>query len=139
MLQKHGIRAAGVALGAGLLFATTAFQAEAAPRRHYRGGNAGAAVAAGILGLGVAAAIASSRSNRNHYYAPGYAYPAYGYSYGAYPAYSAYPVYSYGYAQPVYPRYAPRYPYAGYYGPTGYGRGNYYQRRARNTQQYHMN
>lgn len=132
MLQKYGIRAAGVALGAGLLFATTAFQAEAAPRRHYRGGNAGAAVAAGILGLGVAAAIASSRSNRDYYYAPGYSYPAYGYN--------AYPAYSYGYAQPVYPRYAPRYPYAtGYYGPTGYGRGNYYQRRARNTQQYHMN
>ena len=69
--------------------------------RHDRGGNvAGAAIAAGILGLAIGA-IASSQSH--DYYAPVYAPP---------PP----PVYGYGaYRAPVYPYAAPAYGY-GYRG-----------------------
>jgi hypothetical protein len=72
---------------------------------HDRGGNiAGAAVAAGIVGLALGA-LATSQS---HYYAPAYvAPPAYGY-YGA-PAYAA-PAYRY--APPAY-GYARGYGYGG--------------------------
>ena len=55
----------------------------------YRGYGSGAAVAAGIIGLGVGAAIAS---NRGYGYGYGYAPPAY-YDYG--PAYYAPPPYAY--------------------------------------------
>lgn len=47
--------------------------------RHYRRGNAGAAVALGVAGALVGGAIAAQQPR---YYAPGYSYPAY-----AYPAY----------------------------------------------------
>ncbi len=68
--------------------------------RHDRGGDvAGAAVAAGILGLAIGA-IASSQSH--DYYAPAYAAPP--------PP----PVYGYGaYNAPVYPYAAPAYGYGG--------------------------
>ena len=61
----------------------------------HRGGGSGAAVAAGILGLGVGAAIASS--NRGYYAHPGY----YGYGapvyYGGPGYYAPPPPYAYGY------------------------------------------
>jgi hypothetical protein len=103
------IIAAGLAM---LLVGGSATAAMAAPHhsyghtnygsyyRHDRGGDiAGAAVAAGILGLAIGA-IASSQSH--DYYAPVYAAPP--------PP----PVYGYGaYAAPVYPYAAPAYGYGG--------------------------
>jgi hypothetical protein len=73
---------------------------------YYRGGGSGAAVAAGILGLGIGAAIASDRYDRydrydrGYYRAPGYYYapPAYGYYYYAPPPPPPPPVY-YGYGR----------------------------------------
>ena len=70
-------------------------------RGHYRGGGAGWAVGAGILGLAAGAALASDR----HYgYAPGYA-PVYGYApaYGYAPGYYAPPP-GYYYGGPRYCR-----------------------------------
>jgi hypothetical protein len=103
------ILAAGLAV---LLVGGTATAAMAQPYRNYghenysshwrhdrRGDVAGAAIAAGILGL----AIGALASSQNHdYYAPAYAAPP--------PP----PVYGYGaYAAPVYPYAAPAYRYGG--------------------------
>src|SRR5690348_8900709 len=103
------ILAAGLAV---LLVGGTATAAMAQPYRNYghanysshwrydrRGDVAGAAIAAGILGLAVGA-LASSQSH--DYYAPAYAAPP------------PLPVYGYGaYAAPVYPYAAPAYRYGG--------------------------
>ncbi len=140
MLKNLAIRTAGVALGAGMLLATSALQADAAPRRYHRGANAGAALAVGALALGVGAAIAASQRDR-YYHGPAYATePAYlGYQgYGYAPGYNY--GYGEGYAQPVYPAWG--YGYAQpkrYYGATGYRGGNYWQRQERNTRQYRQN
>lgn len=100
-------------------------------RGWYRGGNRGAAIAAGV-GLGVLGATAIA-ANRGAYAAPyyynggQYAAPDYGYGYA--PVYAEPPVvyaprygYGYGYA-PAYAEhpvvYAPRYGY-------GYGYGHFY-------------
>jgi hypothetical protein len=110
MTSMKKILAVGLAT---LLVGGTATAALAAPHhsyghsnyggyyRHDRGGNvAGAAVAAGILGLAIGA-IASSQSH-DYYYAPSFAAPP--------PP----PVYGYGvYRAPVYPYAAPAYGYAG--------------------------
>ena len=121
------LRAAGAVLGSALVLAT-AFQAEAAPRRVYRGGGNGAAAALafGAVALGIGAAIAASE-RRDREIVPAYGYPAYGYGYGyAAPQYYA-PQVQYV-PQPVYG--APAYAYG--YGPHHHG-GNYW--RARNRQQ----
>jgi hypothetical protein len=66
----------------------------AQPRRYYRYDNDGAAVAAGIAGLALGAALASN-SRPSYYYGTRYAYaPSYGYGY------------SYGYPRPYYSSYA---------------------------------
>lgn len=54
---------------------------------HHGGGNVGAAIAGGLLGLGLGAAIAGSHP---YYAPPPVAYPPYGYGYG-------YSPYGYGY------------------------------------------
>lgn len=136
MNRKLILRSAGAVLGSALILAT-AFQAEAAPRRHYRGGGNGAvaALAFGAVALGFGAAIASSQ-RREREFVPAYGYPAYGY-----PAQS-YPVYGNGYGAPEVdyapqvqyvpqPVYAPSYPY-GYVQPRR--NGNYWMRQARERQ-----
>src|SRR3954464_12496354 len=60
-------------LGVAATLVATASPADAQYRRHYRGyrhDNTGVAIGAGILGLGIGAAIASS--NRSRYYDPYY-------------------------------------------------------------------
>lgn len=47
---------------------------------HYHHGNGGAAIAAGIAGLAIGAALADN--HRGYDYGYGYGYPAYGYGYG---------------------------------------------------------
>jgi hypothetical protein len=135
MLKKFNLQLAGAAIGAGMVLAASAMQAEAQPRRHYdRGSNVGAALAVSALALGVGAAVAASR--RDYYQGPGYGYES---AYLGYSGYGYAPGYPYGsgYAEPAYPDagYASR----RYYGPTGYGSGNYWQRRERNRQQYLQN
>ena len=93
--------------------------------------NTGAAVAAGIIGLGVGAAIASERP----YYAPA-GYYGVGYDYPAYYYGVPYPYdYSYGYGY----AYRPGWDHRAYYrggdrhgwdhGRSGYGRGRDHWRR----------
>jgi len=81
----------------------TASPADAQYRRHYRGyrhDNTGVAIGAGILGLGIGAAIASSnRGYYDPYYGGGYS--SYGYSQPYYGGYSSYGGYG-GYADPYY-------------------------------------
>jgi opacity protein-like surface antigen len=103
--------------------AATTVPAQAQPWRYggygYYGGYyhhndvAGPALAAGILGLAVGAAVASSSR-------PYYAYPSYGYGYGYAPSYYGYAPGYYGYAPAPSYRYAPSYGYAPGY---GYGGG----------------
>lgn len=81
-------------------------------RRHYydRDNDAALAIGAGIIGLGLGAAIASSnRGYYDPYYGSGYYAPRYGYGYG--------PSYGYGYHPGYYNR--------GYYGPRCYTRRVY--------------
>ncbi|MBU6267062.1 MAG: hypothetical protein KGN34_05930 [Sphingomonadales bacterium] len=87
--------------------------------RHHGGGDAGVAVGAGLLGLAVGAAIASS--DRPHYYYRERAYePAYYPAYYGYPGYYAqpYPVYRHYYRDDWRWHHRPAYGY-GY----GYGHG----------------
>jgi len=92
--MRKALTAAMAALTLGGAVSATATSAEA---QHYRGGyhgyygghhyrhdNGGAAIAAGVVGLALGAAIASNHGPyyRHSYYAPGY----YDYGYG-YPAY----------------------------------------------------
>ncbi|HEX5263964.1 MAG TPA: hypothetical protein VFW13_10585 [Phenylobacterium sp.] len=84
---------AAITLGGAVL--ATAAPAEARPHGYYGGGyyggyhhhdNTGAAVAAGVVGLALGAALASNHGYYNRgYYGGGY-YPAYGYAYAP-PAY----------------------------------------------------
>ncbi|HEY5412797.1 MAG TPA: hypothetical protein VIJ94_18925 [Caulobacteraceae bacterium] len=70
--------------------------ASAQYRHHYRHGNGGAAVAAGIAGLAVGAAIAGSHP----YYGDGYYGRAYGYGYGRRcRAYTVWDPYAYAYVE----------------------------------------
>ena len=62
-MQKAGL---GVALAATAL--TTAVPADAQRYRRYHRDNAGPAIVAGIAGLAIGAAIASSASDRDRYY-----------------------------------------------------------------------
>jgi hypothetical protein len=57
---------------------------------HHRRDNSGAAVAAGVLGLALGAAIASDHGYRHSYYDRGYGYYDRGYGYYAGPAYYDY-------------------------------------------------
>jgi hypothetical protein len=95
-------------IGVAATLVATASPADAQYRRHYRGyrhDNTGVAIGAGILGLGIGAAIASS--NRGYYgngYYSGYSDPYYGgyssYSdpyYGGYSSYDPYYGNGYGY------------------------------------------
>lgn len=67
---------AALSLVGGLAAATTA---DAQSRRHFRDrDNSGAAIAAGVAGLALGAAIGS----RGGGYGYGYGYPSYGYGYG---------------------------------------------------------
>lgn len=101
VLKKVGLGLAAVAT-----LAVTATPADAQRYRHYRHGDrTGAAIGAGIIGLGIGAAIASS--NRGYYgngYYSGYSDPYYGgyssYSdpyYGGYSSYDPYYGNGYGY------------------------------------------
>jgi hypothetical protein len=93
--MRKALTAAMAAITLGGAVCATAAPAEA---QHYRGGyygghyrhdNGGAAVAAGVLGLALGAAIASDHGYSHGYYDRGYGYyggPAYAYGYG-YPAY----------------------------------------------------
>jgi hypothetical protein len=117
MLKTNKILTAAVT--AATLIGGIAAASDASAQGRYRGGrgynNNGAAVAAGIAGLAVGAALASG--NRGYYggYGGGYYAPrAYGYGYG--PGY-----YNRGYYAPP-PRY---YGGRGYYGG-GYGRSCVY-------------
>jgi hypothetical protein len=88
-------------LGVAATLVATASPADAQYRRYnrgYRHDNTGVAIGAGILGLGIGAAIASS--NRGYY--GGYGNYGYGYSqpyYGGYSSYDSYydPYYGNGY------------------------------------------
>jgi len=98
------------AFGAALAAAATMASAPADARDYYRYGRhhdrTGTAIAAGIVGLAIGAAIASSSNDRYYrggrYYDDGYYYPRYnsGYNYNSYPGYYNYPRYdSYRYRQ----------------------------------------
>src|ERR1700761_1723960 len=69
---------AALTLGSAVAAAAVPATADARPYygHYYRHGNGGAAVAAGIAGLAIGAAIADS--GRPHYYGYGYGYPGYG-------------------------------------------------------------
>lgn len=91
--MRKVLTAALAAITLGGAICATAAPAEARPHGghyyhggHYRHGNAGAAVAAGVVGLALGAALASnghSYYDRGYYdrgyYAPGYYGPGYGY------------------------------------------------------------
>jgi len=116
---KKAVLAAG--MGAMALAVSTTAEA----RGYHRGGGDDAAIAigAGIVGLAIGAAIASSDHDDGYYYdgPRGYYYgPAY---YGGPAYYPAYPVYRGGYYYRSYPA------YRGYYreAPRGY-RGDGYRR-----------
>ena len=87
-------------LAATALGGLAATPAQAEPWRGYRhhGGDAGVAVGAGLLGLAVGAAIASS-DRPHYYYRERYYEPAYYPAYYGYPGYYAepYPVYRHYY------------------------------------------
>jgi hypothetical protein len=91
------------ALTAGSALAA-AVPAAAAPHHYRHGrGDAGAAVAAGIAGLAIGAALASG--GRHDGYAYDRPYYGYGYSYGYAPrAYGYAPAPAYGYGRPYYDR-----------------------------------
>lgn len=109
------------ALGASFLtVASPAMADDWRYRRHGGGDEAGAAVAGGIIGLALGAAIASG--SRDRYYDDGYYYRhrprtrVY--------VYESYPRYYRGYDRPYYRHYHPRSYYNGYYGGyRGYYRG----------------
>ncbi|MGE5501890.1 MAG: hypothetical protein ACM3W4_08180 [Ignavibacteriales bacterium] len=94
-------------------------------RHHDNGDVAGAAIAAGVIGLVLGAALASSSSN-HHYYDNGY----YGRGYNNYGGYGGY-----GYSQPYYGSgyyggdYG-RYGYSPDYGGGGYGYNRCYTTRS---------
>jgi hypothetical protein len=104
-LQRAGI-AAALALGA----MTVATSAEARDRYYRHHGDAtGAAIAGGVIGLALGAAIASADRGRDYYYDGGYYYGR--------PR-----VYYYGYPRAYYYRSYPRYYY--HHHPRHYYRGN---------------
>jgi hypothetical protein len=109
------------ALGAGLIAATALTAAPAEARDYYRYGRhhdrTGTAIAAGVVGLALGAALASS--SRDRYYDDGYYYPRYRSSY-YYPQ-------SYYYAYPRYRTY--------YY--NGYDRDYRYERKHRRWHRRH--
>lgn len=94
--MKNLLTAAMAAITLGGAVCATAAPAEARPHGYYGGGygggyyrhdNTGAAVAAGVVGLALGAALASNHGYYNRgYYGGGY-YPAYGYAYAPAPAY----------------------------------------------------
>ncbi len=148
MLHNLGVRIAGVVAGSAMILAT-AFNAEAAPRRHYGGGGNGGAVAAlafGAIALGVGAAIASGQRSERHYVTA--APYGYGGGYGGY-GYAPQPQY-YATQQQYYAPQVHYVPQPQYYAPqpvynSGYGHwygarhrheGNRWQRLARDRQQY---
>ena len=109
------------ALGAGLIAATALTAAPAEARDYYRYGRhhdrTGTAIAAGVVGLALGAALASS--SRDRYYDDGYYYPRYRSSY-YYPQ-------SYYYAYPRHRTY--------YY--NGYDRDYRYERKHRRWHRRH--
>ncbi|MDE2561504.1 MAG: hypothetical protein KGL48_04580 [Sphingomonadales bacterium] len=111
------------ALAAGMGAMALAVSAPAQARGYHRGGGDDAAIAvgAGLVGLVIGAAIASS-DNDDRYYDSYYGGPR-GYYAGPsyYEAYPAYPVYRGGYYYRSYPA------YRGYYreAPHGYYRGGH--------------
>jgi hypothetical protein len=109
------------------MLAVTASPADAQYRRYrHHDSDAGVAIGAGIIGLGIGAAIASS--NRGYY---GNSYGYYGNGYGYDPYYGR-GYSSYGYAYPSY--YGSGYGYdRGYYG-RGYHDG--YRRHCRTVREY---
>lgn len=91
-------------------------------RRHGGGDEAGAAVAGGIIGLALGAAIASGSRDRyddDYYYDRRYRHPR-----TRVYIYESYPRYYGGYDRPYYRHYYPRGYYGGYNGYGGY-RGYY--------------
>ena len=112
MRHSKLIAATAAALTIGAATFATSSDADAQWRRHR--GNAGAAVAAGVIGGLALGAIASSAAQPRYYDGYGYGAPAYGSPYYGSPSYAE-PYETY--AEPVYeaPRYA--YPYA--YGGAG--------------------
>lgn len=111
---------------AATVLAASGIAAAAPAEARHRHGNGDAALVAGIVGLGVGAAIASDNGyNRSNYYAydtgPAYYQPAaYGYGYGYnQPIYYA----NYGYDRRYYGRGHRRWDNRGY----GYGRRDHYR------------
>ena len=75
--MRKALTAAMAAITLGGAICATATSADARPFRdgHFRGGRGGAAVAAGVVGLALGAAIASDHGPYYRgYYGPGYAY-----------------------------------------------------------------
>jgi hypothetical protein len=112
--MRKVLTAALAAITFGAAVASAAAPAQAEPHRYYGGGyerhhdnDAGVAVAAGVVGLALGAALAGSGRDRGDYdrgyYNRGYDNRGY-YNRGYAPGYA----YGYGYAQP-YGYYAPRY------------------------------
>ncbi len=100
--MKKMFRNAVIALGLGATALTAAASAQARDVRYRGHDDAGVAVAAGLAGLAVGAAIASSgdRYRDDGYYYETYDYPGY-YARPAYYGYYGYPrSYSYAYAYP---------------------------------------
>lgn len=88
------LKAASVAM-LPLVALATAVPAEARDRYHDRGGDdAAIAIGAGVVGLALGAAIASSDRDRDYYYDDGY-YPRGGYYVRTYPRYYGHPAYRY--------------------------------------------
>ncbi len=122
--MKKMFRNAVIALGLGATALTAAASAQARDVRYRGHDDAGVAVAAGLAGLAVGAAIASSgdRYRDDGYYYETYDYPGY-YARPAYYGYYGYPrSYSYAYA---YPRGGYRYYDHRYYN-RGHNGGGYY-------------